>query len=239
MIKKIGNRLILVGVAHVLPQSLKKVEDTIEKESPRVVGLELCQSRYFQLTTSQGKLKERKFEFSRRTILAYFIRYFQEKIGQQTGVMPGEEMLTAARKAQESDAEVALLDRDINLTLRRLGSQMDLWEKLKILAQMILFFLPGQEEIELERVTEKKVVEELLSSFRKTSESAYKVLIEERDEYMTNRILELLNSRDGKILCVVGAGHIPGITKKLKPRLESKNLEPWGSFQLDWENAEI
>lgn len=97
MIKEFGDRLILVGVAHVLPESKTKVRKVISEEDPEIVGVELCPKRYIQLTSESGGGEETRMGFSREALLAKILNYFQEEIGKETGMMPGEEMLTAIR----------------------------------------------------------------------------------------------------------------------------------------------
>lgn len=234
MIRKIGDRLTLVGVAHILPESMEEVREVISEGEPEVVGVELCRGRYFQLTTDLEAEEGIRSLFSRVGLLARILRFFQEKMGQRTGMFPGEEMLTAVQEAQETGASVALIDRDINLTLRRLIDRMGFWEKLRILSEVLFSFLWTGRKIEFEDLTEEEVVEELISTLKDSSRTAYDVLIKERNEYMADRITDLLGSRGGKILCVVGAGHIPGLTEELESRLEGEVFEPWGSFQLEW-----
>lgn len=235
MIRRIGNRLILIGVAHVLPQSIEEVKNRIKKEKPNVVGVELCRSRYLSLTTKGRKSGEMSVGSSRVSLLAKILGYFQEKMGQQTGVFPGEEMLTAIQGAQSIGSEVKLIDREINFTFQRLMAKMSFWEKLKILSEVLFSFLWFRKDFDLEDLTEEEVVEELLSTFEDLSETAYEVLIEERNEYMADKITDLLRSRSGKILCVVGAGHVPGLSEKLESRFENGTFEPWKSYQTEWE----
>lgn len=233
MIREIGDRLVLIGVAHILPKSREEVIESIGENEPEVVGVELCPARYFELTKKSGG-GEVEMGTSGTSLLGKILKYFQEKIGEQTGMLPGEEMLTAVQKARETGAEIKLIDRDINFTLQRLLNEMSFWEKSKIFLGMLFSFLPGGGKFDLEDLTEEEVVEELISSFKEISESAYEVLIEERNEYMANQIVETLRSRGGKFLCVVGAGHIPGLAEKLQSRLKGESPSPWDNYRLEW-----
>jgi len=42
----------IIGTAHISRESIKEVEETIKKENPDVVAVELCDSRYKALTQS-------------------------------------------------------------------------------------------------------------------------------------------------------------------------------------------
>ncbi|KXB05687.1 hypothetical protein AKJ50_00180 [candidate division MSBL1 archaeon SCGC-AAA382A13] len=223
MIREIGDRIILAGVAHVLPQSKEEVERLIIEKKPRFVGVELCRKRYFELISNPNS-REKKFEFSRAGILAYILSYLQERIGKKTGMLPGEEMLAAVKGANEIQANVVLLDRNIDITLQRLLDKMSIFEKVQILFSILLLPFQSGEKIKLEDVTHEEVVEKLISSFKEFSQTAYTVLIEERNKYMADRIWEILNSNSGKILCVVGAGHVPGLARELESRFEEKEI---------------
>ncbi len=233
MIREIGNRLILVGVAHILPKSMVEVRNTIQSQGPEVVGVELCYDRYVQLT-SESEDKEDFSGFSSTVLFAKFLRYFQRKIGEQTGMIPGEEMLTAVDVAGDNDIEISLIDRDINFTLQRLLDKMSFWEKMKIIFGVIFSFFLAKDEIDIENLTSEEVVDELITTFRDFSETAYEVLIAERDQYMADRITELLKTRNGKILCVVGAGHIPGLTKIMESRFEDGIFDSWHNISFEW-----
>lgn len=234
MIREIDERLLLVGVAHVLPKSIEEVKETIEDKNPDTVAVELCHNRFLQLTSPEKGENKGMGDFSQETLLAKLLSYFQEKIGQKTGMMPGEEMITAIQKAQENGAEVKLIDRDINTTLNRLIQRTSSWEKIRVVLELFFSFLWSREEIDLEKFTEEKYLEELISTFRDFSEPAYEVLIEERNMYMADKISDLLKSRSGKIVCVVGAGHVPGLTEILNSRFKEGVPEPWHSMTMSW-----
>ncbi len=233
MIKRIGNRVILVGVAHVLPQSREEVIRVIEEEKPEIVGVELCRKRYLQLT-SESEEEGSRIPLSKTAILAKILKFLQEKVGEQTGMLPGQEMLAAIEEARKVGADVQLVDRDINLTLQRLLDEMSLLEKIKILGEVLLFPFQFSEDIRLEDLTNEEVIENLLSQMKSLSKTTFRVLIEERDQYMADKITNSLRAGTGKIVCVVGAGHIPGLSKELEERFEDGILEPWDSYHLEW-----
>ncbi len=237
MLRKIGDRIILIGVAHVLPKSMEEVREVIREEDPAVVGVELCRSRYLNLfrDSSSGDSDGSGLDFSSASILGMVLEFIQERIGKKTGMLPGEEMKTAIREADRVGANVSLIDRDINITLQRVMDRMSIWEKLKLGLQVFMSLFFTGEEISYEDLNEEDFINQLLQTFRDYSESMYNVLLVERNEYMADRIGELLRSRDGKILCVVGAGHIPGLEKELNERMEEEDFETWADFEFEWE----
>lgn len=205
MIREVGDRLILVGVAHVLPESREEVKIHIREEKPEVVGIELCRKRYIGLTSGDQHSRAGGFDFSRIGILAWFLRFIQKVIGEKTGMLPGEEMLAAVREAEDIRAEVRLIDRDVDKTLSRLVNEMPVLEKIRVAAEVLTPPFRTGWELKLEDVTKEEVVEELLSALKDMSKTTYRVLIEERNEYMADRIFKILRTQPGKVICVVGA----------------------------------
>lgn len=219
MLKKIGDRLTIIGVAHVLSKSAAEVRDTIERERPEVVAVELCPMRYAALVggaREAGVSEALRSGQLRLFITGKLLRLIQTKFANQTGMPAGEEMLAAIKCAKEVGARVELIDQNIAITLQRLVGQMGRREKIRLIGEILLALLPfGSNGMAIERVTEDQVVTGLLSSLKQSSPTSYRVLIEERDEYMAARILITLTSNAGKVVCVVGAGHVPGLYRRL------------------------
>jgi len=234
MIERIGDRIVLVGVAHVLPESKKEVKKVIEEENPELVGVELCRKRYMNLITPSND--ESGLPLSRTGILARIMQFIQDRIGQKTGMLPGEEMLAAIKGADRVGADVQLIDRDINVTLNRLISKMSFMEKVKIIGSILVSpFLFSGDAIELEDITDEKVVKRLVLQMKRFSKSIYGVMIEERNEFMAQRITSSLKSNQGQMIAVVGAGHVPGLKKRLEKRLEQGAFEPLDEYSMNWD----
>ncbi len=234
MIRRIGNRVILVGVAHVFPESIDEVREVILEEKPQTVAVELDKARYLKLMQGPQERESAQTGLSMSILFTKILTFFQERIGQKTGMMPGEEMLTAIRKAEEVGAEVSLIDRNINLTFQRLMDKMSLWEKFKILFKLLLSLFYSGDEIKYEDLKEEEAIDNLVEMLRDESETMYEVFLEERNRYMRDRIFELLNSRNGKIVCVVGAGHLRGLEQDLQAYDFEEDFPGWGKFRYDW-----
>ena len=79
--------------------------------------------------------------------------YIQNKIGKDVDVKPGSEMIGAIEATEDLDIKFALLDRDINITLKRTLNKMSLSEKLKFVFGTLKALIMGEEEeIDIERV---------------------------------------------------------------------------------------
>lgn len=214
-----SSKIIVVGTAHVSDKSIAEVNEVIEREKPDIVAVELDRARYQALKGAEEVREINVRELLSREKFYYFLlhlllAYIQKKIGADTGVKPGAEMLSAIEKAEKSGARVALIDRDIQLTLARFWNKMSFFEKLKLfgsLAGASLGF--GTKDIDMDRVTDEDVVAQLISELRKMAPSAASVLIDERDAFMAKNLLDI--SGEGSVVAVVGAGHRGGIQRYL------------------------
>ena len=224
-----GKQIILIGTAHVSQKSVDLVREVIEKEKPDTVCVELCKSRYQALTKKQQwqdtdllkVIKEKKAVF----LLANFmLASLQKKIGKQLGIKPGEEMAQAIKSAEASGAEIYLADRDIRTTLSRAWRTISFWGKLKLMAQFV-FSIFGADEIseeEVEKLKNKDMLETLLSEIGESQPQLKKILIDERDQYLAEKIR---NAEGEKVVAVVGAGHVPGIKALWNSRIDIEELE--------------
>lgn len=219
-----GKEIFLIGTAHVSKESVKLVKETIEKENPDMVAVELCEQRYHAIA-NQKKWDETEISKviqSGKTylfLMQLLLTNFQRKIGDELGIKPGAEMLQALEIAKEKDIPVALVDRDIKITLKRAFNKMSLTEKFKMLYELI-FSIFEKEEINeelIEKLKEKDVLTEMMEDLGREIPSIKEVLVDERDLYIADKISELDAK---KVVAVVGAGHVLGI----KGLLESKNF---------------
>lgn len=212
-----GKAVTLIGTAHVSKESAELVKTVIEEERPDTVCVELCDSRYqairqkerWQNTDIVKIIKEKKaFLLLSNLMLAAF----QKRIAQKLGVTPGQEMIVALESAESIGAGTHLADRDIRVTLSRTWRLMGLWDKMKLFFQLLLSMGDMEEitEADVEKMKQEDVLESLLSEVGRHMPVLRTILIDERDQYLTEKIR---NAPGQKIVAVVGAGHVPGIKK--------------------------
>jgi len=214
----IKGEIVIVGTAHVSEKSVQEVTQAIEDLHPDIVAVELCQGRYRALTGQEedGEIQIKEILSGGKLYLLlvqWFLAYIQKKIGSDLGVKPGSEMIAAIEVAERTGARVALVDRDIAVTIQRFWSAMSLLEKAKLFASMIPAAFGRGDEIDIEKVTEEDVVSAIIEEFREVSPGAAQVLIDERDAYIARNLIRL--GSEGRVVAVVGAGHRDGITKYL------------------------
>ncbi len=211
----------LVGTAHVSEKSIKDVEEAIEAYKPDVVAVELDARRYQALKEGgQGKKEIPIKELLKGNNLAIFLiqtmlAFVQRKVGAEMGVKPGSEMLAAIEAANKRGLQVALIDRDLGITLSRFWNKMTLREKFRMLYSLVLAGLGiGTRDIDIDKMTQEDVVSDLIEELREFTPSVAEVLVDERDAYLAHNLLEI--GRTKRAVGVVGAGHREGIKKYME-----------------------
>lgn len=222
-----GRQIYLVGTAHVSKSSVEDVKTTIDQLRPDTVCVELCEPRFRNLTDPESWRKVNILQVLRQGKAALLLgslimTSFQRRIADQLGVKPGAEMLAAVERAQEHGAEIVLVDRLIETTLKRTAARLGFWTRIKLLTQLLTGLVVG-EEIDAEQIEKLKEEEQLADALQlmaKEFPQAKETLIDERDTYLAQKIRQA----DGDtIVAVVGAGHVAGIREKIG---QDHDLEP-------------
>jgi pheromone shutdown-related protein TraB len=224
-----GKEVTLIGTAHISRESADLVGRVIEEVKPDTVCVELCQSRYDSLTQKKKwentdllkVIKEKKAFLLLSNLL---LASFQRKIGQKLGIRPGEEILQAVRSAETAGAAVHLADRDIRITLSRTWRLMGFWKKTKLLTEVLSSVWEVDEitQEQIEEMKKKDVLDALLSEIGDVLPEVRRILIDERDQYLSHKIRHAPGNR---IVAVVGAGHVPGILKTWDQEVDLAALE--------------
>jgi len=225
-----SDRVRVIGTAHISSSSVAAVKAQIESFQPDIVAVELCSSRHTALTSNrrldkEGLLKVVKEGKAPLVMLQSLLAAEQRKMGLDEGEQPGAELLAAVKTAEEANLEVALIDRDIQTTLRRAWKRMKFFEKVKILWSL----LGDDEDEDAPEVSQLLEDQDLLSSLMEElktfSPGAGAVLIDERDAYLAGKIAALEQGSDLRILAVVGAGHLKGIEAHLSESTQPQEAE--------------
>ncbi len=222
MIESLRDGVVLVGTAHVLPQSVADVDAAIQRERPDAVLVELDAARFqalrdpeaWQKTDIVRILREKKQHLF---LLQLYLASVQARYGRETGSAPGAEMLRAVEAAEAVGAEVVLIDRDIAVTLKRGFGAMGFWARLRLFWKVWLDILTpakGDGPVDLQRILETDAITEMTEEFARFAPQVKVALIDERDQFMASRIQEE-SARGRRVVAVVGAGHLPGIKRHL------------------------
>ncbi|MHC3437065.1 TraB/GumN family protein [Natrialbaceae archaeon A-gly3] len=126
----------VLGTAHVSQASVDEVNETIDRERPDVVAVELDEGRYRQMQGGTPDDIEASDLLSGNTVfqfLAYWmLSYVQSRLGDRFDVEPGADMKAGIAAAERNGAGVALVDRDIQVTIQRFWTRLSIAEKLKM-----------------------------------------------------------------------------------------------------------
>ena len=232
---KVNDNIILVGTAHISKDSVEEVKQVIEKYKPKIVAVELCKRRH-EAITKKDKWENTPVNKLLKSNNAYlmiaqtFLSSIQRKLGKEFGVEPGSEMIAAMDEAKKHNLDVALVDRDISITLKRAWKKMGIREKFRLTWEFLKAILGYDEEeieeLDLKELLKEDVISAMMKEFGEIAPSVNNVLIHERDEYIAKKILD--ESKKGRVVGVVGAGHLNGIKKYLDEKeldVDLKELE--------------
>jgi pheromone shutdown-related protein TraB len=221
--------VILVGTAHVSQESARLVSEVIAQQQPDTVCIELCQSRYQSIRQKDHwqnmdivrVIKEKKSFLLLANLL---LASFQKRIAKKFNIHPGQEMIQAIESAEAIGANIHLADRDIRTTLSRAWRIMKLWDKVKLMVQLV-FSIGEVNEIsqeDVEKMKQEDVLQSLLADVGRSLPVVKDILIDERDQYLAYKIKEAPGQN---IVAVVGAGHVPGIMKYWNNDIDITPLE--------------
>ncbi|GGF19125.1 conjugal transfer protein TraB [Halobacillus andaensis] len=210
---------ILIGTAHVSKKSAEQVKEVIEYEQPDSVCVELDQQRYqsikdgnkWQDTDIFHVIKQKKATL---LLVNMVISSFQKRMAKQMGIKPGQEMIQGIESADETGATLVLADRNIQITFARIWGNLGAWGKAKLLMQIVLSIFSNEKisEEELEKLKSKDMLDAMLQDFTENFPRLKKPLIDERDQYLSQKIKEAPGK---KIVAVLGAAHVPGIKEQI------------------------
>ncbi|CAI8256751.1 MAG: Uncharacterised protein [Methanobacteriota archaeon] len=227
LVISIEDNILLVGTAHISKESVELVRNEIESWNPDFVAVELCQSRFKALSENRRLDKESLLKVIKEgkaplILMQSLLASEQRKLGLSEEMQPGAELIEAISIAKQNKKEIALIDRDIQVTLRRAWKKMKFREKFRL-----LFSLIGEDEIDDEfdvnQILENKdLMTMMMDELKQVAPGAGSVLVDERDEYLAHNILQ--KSASGKVLAVIGAGHLDGVKMHLSS-LKKPNKE--------------
>lgn len=223
-----GKEYILIGTAHVSRNSAEQVKEVIEAEQPDSVCIELDEGRYQSMmdgnkwknTDIFQVIKEKKATL---LLMNLAISSFQRRMASQFNIQAGQEMLQGIRSAKEIGADLVLADRNIQTTFSRIWSNLGLKGKSMLLTQVFasIFSKETITEEELEQMKSQDMIDSMLHEFTKAFPRLKTPLIDERDQYLSQKIKDAPGK---KVVAVLGAAHVPGITKEIQKEHDLQKL---------------
>ena len=228
-----NKEIFIIGTAHVSEQSINEVTNLIRKEKPELVCVELDQQRLNSIIKKEewSNIDIEKvlrsgngFLFLSNIILASM----QKKMS--IGINPGDELIGAIKVSDEEKIPYSLIDRNVNITMKRIWNNSSFIEKLKIV--WLLFsslFEKKSETFEIEQIKTKSNIQDMVDNLSKSLPTIKRILIDERDQFMAQSIYK---TEHKKIVVVIGLAHKKGIVNHLESIY--KNQEEINVKQLNF-----
>ena len=229
-----GARITLVGTAHVSQKSVELVEEKISEGDYDCIAVELCPPRYENLTNNTWWKNLDIYQVLRQgkgslLLINLALSAYQRRLAEKLGIEPGREMARAIELAREHRLPLEVIDRDITTTLQRMYSRVTFWQKLKLFSSLVASIFVGEEitEEQIEALKEGDMLHSLLEEFGDVLPSVKHTLIDERDLYMTAKLIDLARQPDGpkNILAMVGAGHLPGMLQAFRSPPDAATIQ--------------
>jgi len=225
----IGDSVItLLGTAHVSRASADAVKQLLSTGDYDAVAVELCPARHHAIVNPDALAQMDLFKVIKQGKAAMVaanlaLGAYQQRLAEQFGIEPGAEQRAAIDTAREQGFPVLLIDRDIGITLRRVAHNVPWWQRMGVIAGLLSSIISRDEvsEDEIEQLKQGDMLETTFAEFAEEREDLYKPLIDERDQYMTARLIQEIQSQGHEnILAVLGAGHVAGIKNYLQQGMD-------------------
>jgi pheromone shutdown-related protein TraB len=165
--------------------------------------------------------KERKMYLLLSSLI---LSSFQKKLG--FGKMkPGDEMRKAIEISERDNLKLIPVDREIQTTLKRAWGNVGFFSKSYLISALVASLLVKEEvtEEKIEAMKTDDALKEIFSQLPGRFDQVKRIIIDERDEYLAEKISRSAMDGSKMVVAVVGAGHLEGIMKYIG---DSRDLVP-------------
>ena len=221
--------IYLVKTAHVSKNSVEDVNEIIDKVHPDAICIELDEDRLnnfnnadrWRNTDIVTIIKEKRVGLLMVNVI---LSAFQKRMAAKLDTRSGGEMLAGINAAKELNVPLVLVDRKINTTFRRIWSKLGLWEKAKLITTIIMSIFDDEEisEEDLANLKQSDMLEAALEEVGKEFPIVKRVLVDERDMYLAQKIK---NAPGQTIVAIIGAAHANGIKRHISEDINTDELE--------------
>jgi len=213
------NRIIFVPVIHTDNESVENARKTVRQIRPDVVAVELDHQRYEELMSPEHDVEPKQPLDSVQGLMQQ-LALLERSLGNIHGSAIGSEMLAAIEEGREIGAKIALIDRPISATIQAM-TKVPLDEIYKLTSMITSTSSDIEDESFdiLGFLKEEGSIDEIIDEFEREFPSLFDVLIHQRDVYVAEALYFILGDVEGKIVAILGAGHIEGVVSILKEKL--------------------
>ena len=206
--------MLLLGAAHVIDLSTP-IRRTLADRVLDGIAVELDRERAAALFDPPDPGAKRAPGIP---LVARLWGLLQRRLGSEIGGGAGEEMKVAARIAHERELPLFLIDDPIRATLTSLLTSLSLKERVSLVVGAVVgLFVPARVVTEqMDRYADDP--QEFETELRRASPTLAKVLLDDRNEHMADRLAGLRARGYGRLAAVVGDAHLPGLVQALHRR---------------------
>jgi pheromone shutdown protein TraB len=212
-------RIVFVSVIHTDLESVNKARLVVRETRPEVVAVELDHDRYNQLMNhpEHGEIQDPSSGDMAQDLMQQ-LAILESSLGDITGSNVGDEMMAAIEEGRAIGAKIALVDRPISATVQAMMQVPveEIYKLTSMLPDATKDIEEGGASDLLSMLKEDGAVDDIVSQFKSEFPGPTHVLIEQRDQYVAEALHFILNDVQGKIVAVLGAGHIQGVINALK-----------------------
>lgn len=224
-----GKQIYLVKTAHVSKNSVEDVRSCVEEVNPDSICIELDEQRYQKMNNpDQWRdtdiikiIKDKQVGY---LLVNLILASFQRRIAKTMDSSSGAEMMEGIKLSKERNANLVLADRSIKTTFSRIWANLSLGEKSNLIVGIISSLFDNEEisEEDLQKLKQADELEAALSEISEEFPTVKKILVDERDQFLAQKI----KSAPGeKIVAIIGAAHAGGIERNLNNDIDTNELE--------------
>ncbi len=203
--------LIVTGHIYDLSAALLSIFD---EKQPEIVGVELDPQRYQAILLRNTNPASYHAAKKNLPLIYRMMAQFQESMAESYGVNAGDEMLSAINYAQSHVIPVAFIDTNAQQLFTHMWKTMPFFEKLRLMFSGVAGLFVSKKRVEEELKNYQAHYDSYLEEIGKKFPTIKRTLIDDRNEFMTQRLVEL-HQKHQKIIVCVGDGHVSGISKLL------------------------
>ena len=221
--------IYLVKTAHVSKSSIEDVDKCVDEVDPDSICIELDEQRFEKLKNPEKwretdlvkVIKDKQVGF---LLVNVILSSFQKKMAKSLGSQTGGEMIEGIKLAEERNKNLVLADRSIKTTFARIWHSLEGKEKIKMLTGIIGSIFDNEQisEEDLQKLKEADALEAALMEISKEFPNIKKVLVDERDQYLAEKIR---TAPGKKIVAIIGAAHSLGIARYINDEIDLNKLD--------------
>ncbi len=235
-LRNLNNQIYFIGTLHVAIDSVTLVHKTIETLKLDCVMIELDEIRYQDLLHPKKRQQEKedlknKIDIESPDLLFKALHKIQQEIGESLGLIPGMEMISAINAVRQQKIPIKFIDQPIMVTFQRLNELKDYAQKeqtefLNLLKENPIDTKDSEIYELMEEFKKPGFIKKLIEEFRESYPNLNKILIDERNEYMVNQILDYIEINPShRVLIIIGAGHLEELIRLTEENLsKTKNI---------------